>query len=334
MNIYIPTAQESRKNSKIQNSNLNYRKFALDRKLEYGVFHYNSFGDGPYTPEEIIMRARVSSKITDLRTAMATRDADLGQITVDAAKYEEKMLELPILREAIKPLIRAGYPGDDTILDYLYATGPAFDRGTQETIQTICEGWLIRIASKPLVPTVLTLVTTWVGELSAILTKKEHKKDNVTDDRDNISELVDELFDALRKNYGELYTQHSADIRPLLRSYDPTLLKPNSKDLTKLTAKERDLVMDADQIATSDYPGLVPKNYLVVDNTMNTCDAIIFVSITTPTGVPEFAFVAPKGIISKCNIPDIGPRYPKKINGKLSDPLATGTIRITVKKRR
>ncbi len=334
MNIYFPTATESRKISHIQTSNINYRKFPLDRVLEYGVFNYNSYGEGPYTPGEVIMRARVSPKIIALRTALATRDSDLGEVTVDASLYEEKMLELPILKEKIKPLIRAAYPNDATIFDFLYITGPAFDKGSQQTILTICEGWLLRITTKTLIPNVLTLASTWVGELTTILYTKEYKKDDVRDDRVSVSDLVDELFDALRKNYGDLYTLHSADIRPLLGSFDPTLLKPNKKDQAKLTAKQRDLIMAPGLIATVDYPGLVPKNFIVIDNTLNTCDALIFVSITTPTGVPEFAFVAPKGVISKANIPDMGPRYPKKINGKLSDPLATGTIRITVKRKK
>ena len=119
MNIYFPTAEESRKNSRIQSSNLNYRKFSLDRKLEYAVFNYNSYGEGPYTPGEVIMRARVSPKIIALRTALATRDSDLGEVTVDASLYDEKMLELPILKEKIKPLIRAAYPNDATIFDFL-----------------------------------------------------------------------------------------------------------------------------------------------------------------------------------------------------------------------
>jgi len=335
MNIYFPTAAESRKNSTIQSSNLNYRKFALDRILEYAIYHYNSFGEGSYSPEVIIMRDRVSPKIIALRTAIATRDSDLGQVTVDAALYDDKMLELPILLDKIKPLIRDGYPLDKTILDYLFVTDRSvFEKGSQETIQTICEGWLIRIGTKTLIPNVLTLVTTWVGELGDILDTKAHKKDNVHDDRGNVSEIVDEIFDALRKNYGDLYTANSADIRPLLASFDPTLLKPNAKDLTKPNAKQRDLVMAADQLVTVDYSGLVPKNFLVIDNTKNTCDALIFVSSEIPTVVPEFAFVAPKGVISKCDIQDIGPRYPKKINGKLSDTKATGTIRITVKKKK
>lgn len=334
MNFYIPTAEESRKNSTIQNSNLNYKKFALERKLEYAVFHYDSFGDGPYTPEETIMRARVFGKITALRTALAKRDSDLGQVTVDASKYDDKMLELPILREKIKPMIREAYPNDATILEFLYATGPAFEKGTQENMQTICETWLLNIATKPLVPDVLTLVTTWVDGLQLVLSIKTHKKENVTEDRDYISDLVDELFDALRKNYGELYSENSADIRPLLRKFNPTILKPNKKNQKKLTAKERDLEIAPNQIATAEYAGLVPKNYLVIDNTTNDCDGLIFVSIETPTGVPEFAFIAPKGKISKAYIPDIGPRYPKRINGKFRDPLFAGTIRITVKKRK
>ena len=335
MNIYFPTTAERRKNSTIQSSNSNYRRFGINRILEYGSFHYNSFGEGPYTPAEVIMRARAFSKINDLRTAVATRESDLGEVTVDASKYKDKMLEMPILKEKIKPLVRAAYPDDTTIFDFLYlGENSILDNPPQETILTICEGWEIRIGTKTLIPNVLTIVTTFVDELKLVLNTKAHKKDDVVDDRAVITDLVDQVFDALRKNYADLYGINSADIRPLIRSFDPTLLRPNKKDKSKLTAKEKDLVMAADQIATVDYSGLVPKNYLVIDNTKNTCDALIFVSVETPTGVPEYAFVAPQGVLSKCDLPDIGPRYPKKINCKFNKPTATGTVRITVKRKK
>ena len=334
MNIYYPTASESRKNSKIQNSNINYRRFAYNRKLEYANFHLNSFGEGPYTPQVIIMRGRVSGEIAALRTALATRDSDLGQVTVDASLYDDKMLELPILREKLKPIVRKAYKDDTTIFEYLFVTGDAFEIGSQENIQTICEEWIIRLGSRPLVPEALSLVTEWAGELKIVLETKEHKKGNVVDDRVAVEDCVDRLFDGLRKNYGDLYITHSADIRPLLLKFDPTFLKPDKKDLSKLNSKQRNLVMDPDQIATVDYSGLVPKNYFMIDNTKNLCDALIFVSVETPTGVPEYAFLAPKGEISKCDIPDIGPRYPKKISCKFTKPLVSGTVKITVKRKR
>ena len=335
MLIYKPTAAESKKNSHIQNSNINYRKFPFGRSLEYGVFHYNSFGEGPYSPREIIMRARVAPILVRFRAALANRDSDLGQVTVDSSKYKDKMLTLPLLIEKIRPMVRDAYPNDNTILDYLYLNDmKIFDKGSQDNMQTICQGWIVRITTKILIPEVLALVTEWTLNLTEILNTKELKKDNVTEDRDNINDIVDELFDAIRKNYGDLYVDNSSDIRPLLRKFDPALLKPNETDSTKLASNQRELNIIPDQIASVDYPSLVPKNYFIVDNTANDCDALIFVSIETPGVVPTSAFRVPRGIISKVAVPDLGPRYPKKINGQFSDITFIGKILITVKKRK
>ena len=333
MLIYHATAKERRKCSHIETVLNNYEKISPDRSLDFGINHLNSYGLGPYSAADQIMVDRMDLVIDPLRAGLVARNSDLGLVTVEVSMFEEKWKELPSIFDEIKPIINKAYPNDTTIMKYLYVEDrTAFDTGSEETKITMLDGWIVRFATKPLIPTALTIVTTWVGQIKTMVTSKELQKGTVREDRTDVTDLVDALYDAMRKNFGDLYTINSADIRPLLAKYDPTLLKPNAKDSEKLKVNQLNLNITEGAIASEDYNALVPKSKIIADNRKNDFEAVIFLSILTPDTVPDYAQPIPKNSVVEIDTPVAGPKYSKKVNAKFNDPKAVGTIKITIKK--
>ncbi len=333
MNIYHATTAERRMVSHIESKINNYFKIPENRCLDFGIFHRNSYGVAPYTAADQIMVDRVSPPIESLRLAIVAKNSNLGVVTVDVSMLEEKWGELSFIFEQISPIIKLAYPGDLITFKYLYIDDrDALKKGSQEEKVTLLDGWKVRLAEKTLVPTALTIVSTWVGQYKALLALKSGKKDNVEENRDSIDDIIDQLFDAIRQNYGDLYRINSKDIRPLLRKFDTNLLKHNASDSSKLKVNEFLLDILAGQTATADYDAITPKSIIVADNRKNAFPAIIFLSILAPGAVPDFAVTVPEFTLMNIKAPLIGPKYPKKINGKFVDPLGVGIIKITVKK--
>ncbi len=335
MIIHYPTAAELRMCAHIQTKLNNYKNLADDRAIDFTVDHIYRFGPAPYSPADQIKVDRANLALTNFRAGIIARNTNLGMVTEEVSKFDEKWLELPELFDTIKPIITAAYRGDTSIMKFLYVEDrKALEVGSEEARSIMLDGWLVRLASKPLIPTALTIVTTWVGQAKALVATKKHKKEDVTSDRFDLVDLKDQLFDALRKNYGELYSDNSADVRPLLAKFDTTLLKRNAKDHEKLLVNQVMLDVEAGSIASEDYNGLVPKTTVTADNRDNDFDAVIFLSILTPTGVTDYAKPVAGKSIATFDTPVIGPKYSKKINGMFTDPLGFGKIKITVKKKK
>ena len=333
--MYELNASERRLLAHIMISLFNKKSVPTKRVIDFIVDYIARLSEDPIPAEYLPYIALITPHLAALRAIVASKKTKLGIVTEEVSLFDEKMLQLPALLNDLESKARQGYPNDEITMKFLLFTDREAFRigGQQEQLDTL-NGWLLRLATKPLIPIVLSEATTWVHDTSLLLTTKVTGHGGVRKATLSETALRINAFSAMRQTFGDLYSEHAQDLRVVLTLYDPNKLKHDKSDPDRYLSNQFPMIMEAGKITTSIDGTYVPKGAVITDNRKNKSGVWTWLSMTEPTEKPDYAKFTPAETSEENDVPVLGPKYAKYYNAMFEDHLAEGSLKITVKKRK